>query len=217
MAIRAVVFDVFGTLVHMAERRYPFRQLTRLLQTKGYQSQPLDSARIMSNDVGLAGAAALLGVELSASELAPLERDLQAELETTRLFADTAATLLALKARGLKLGLCSNLAAPYALPVRLLLPFPLDAYAWSFEVGAIKPEPAIYAHICAQLDCAPAEVLMIGDTPADDWQGPRNFGMHSRLLRRAGGDEGDESIRGLDEVLACVERISQIEQRAAPG
>lgn len=206
MAIRAVVFDVFGTLVYMRERRRPFRRLIGLLEARGRRGQAGDAARIMSRDVGLAGAAALLGAELGAQELASLERDLQAELASVRLFDDTAATLHALRARGLRLGLCSNLAAPYAPPVRALLPFELDAYAWSFEVGAVKPDPAIYAHVCERLGCAPAEVLMIGDTSADDWLGPRDFGMHSRWLRRQGGDAQEGTIDGLDQVLAEVER-----------
>ncbi|QQQ00164.1 HAD family hydrolase [Lysobacter enzymogenes] len=208
MAIRAVVFDVFGTLVYMRERRRPFRRLVGLLEARGRHGQAGDAARIMSRDVGLAGAAALLGAELGAQELASLERDLQAELASVRLFDDTAATLQALRARGLRLGLCSNLAAPYAPPVRALLPFELDAYAWSFEVGAVKPDPAIYAHVCERLGCAPAEVLMIGDTRADDWLGPRDFGMHSRWLRREGGDAREETIAGLAQVLAEVERLA---------
>lgn len=208
MAIRAVVFDVFGTLVYMQERRHPFRRLIRLLEAKGYRSQAGDAARIMSHDVGLAGAAALLGAGLQAQELASLERDLQAELASVRLFDDVAAALQALAARGLRLGLCSNLAAPYAAPVRALLPLDFDACAWSFEVGAIKPDPAIYAYVCERLGCAPAEVLMIGDTSADDWLGPREFGMHSRWLRRQADDARDGTIAGLDQVLAEVERLA---------
>lgn len=129
MTVRAVVFDAFGTLVHLGERRYPFLALQALMQAAGRTKQPTDAARIMTNHVGLAGAAALFGVQLPASDLAPLERDLQAELEGVSLFPESASVLHELAARGLKLGICSNLAAPYALPVRLLLPLTLSAYA----------------------------------------------------------------------------------------
>lgn len=207
MTIRAVLFDVYGTLVRIGERRAPFRALLTRMEAAGRARQAGDAAAIMSRRLDLAGAAALLGADLSAPELAALERDLQTELASVRLFSDAPAVLQALAARGLKFGLCSNLAAPYAAPVLGLLP-PLDAYAWSFEVGAIKPEPAIYAHACRQLDCEPGQVLMVGDTPEADLHGPRRFGMRSLLLRREGpkaGDEPGDVIADLGGVLAALD------------
>ena len=205
MTIRAVVFDAFGTLVHLGERRHPFRALQTLMDAAGHIKQPTDAARIMTNNVGLAGTAAMFGVQLSVTDLAPIERDLQAELETVRLFPESAGVLKELATRGLKLGLCSNLAAPYALPIRLLLPMTLDAYAWSFEVGALKPQPAIYANVCRQLGCEPYDVLMVGDTSEADLHGPRQIGMRSLLLCRENPEANDDStIRDLRDVLACL-------------
>lgn len=207
MTIRAIVFDVYGTLVRIGERRAPFRALLARMEVAGRPRETGDASTIMSRELDLAAAAALLGAGLSAPELAELERDLETELASVRLFPDTLAVLQALAARGLKLGLCSNLAAPYAAPVLALLP-PLDAYAWSFEVGAIKPEPAIYAHVCRQLGCEPAQVLMVGDTPEADLLGPRRYGMRSLLLRREGPKAGDvaaDTIADLGGVLAALD------------
>lgn len=206
MTIRAVVFDVYGTLMRIGERRAPFRALLARMEAAGRARQAGDAATIMSRRLDLAGAAALLGADLSASELAALKGDLQAELASVRLFPDTLGVLQALAGRGLKLGLCSNLAAPYAAPVQTLLP-PLDAYAWSFEVGAIKPEPAIYAHVCRELGCEPAQVLMVGDTPEADLHGPRRFGMRSLLLRREGARPGDEAADTISDLGGVVEAL----------
>jgi methionine salvage enolase-phosphatase E1 len=63
----------------------------------------------------------------------------------------------------------------------------MDAYAWSYEAGAVKPDPAIYQHILGQLGCTAHEVLFIGDTPAADVDGPRAFGMSARLINRRAG------------------------------
>lgn len=208
MTIKAVVFDVYGTLVRIGERRAPFRALLTQLQAQGRPRQAGDAAWVMSREYDLAGAAASLGAALPASELAALERDLRAELDSVSLYAESSAVLQALAARGLKLGLCSNLAAPYAAPVLRLLPFALDAYAWSFEVGAIKPDPAIYAEVCRRLECRPAEVLFVGDTPEADLHGPRRYGMRSLLLRRDGPREGDaaaDTIADLSGVLAALD------------
>lgn len=64
------------------------------------------------------------------------------ETESIRLFPETEALLLALKKLNVRIGLCSNLASPYEPPGDALLPFRLYAYAWSFEVGAVKPDAA---------------------------------------------------------------------------
>ncbi|TXG97145.1 MAG: hypothetical protein E6R15_03820 [Zoogloea sp.] len=39
----------------------------------------------------------------------------------------------------------------------------MDAYVWSFEVRAIKPDPIIYQAACEALHVKPGEILMIGD------------------------------------------------------
>ena len=125
----------------------------------------------MTRNLGLAGAADYFGAQLSNSELASLESDLFTELASVRLFDDALESLNQLKNAGLKLALCSNLAAPYAIPAKLLLPS-FDVYGWSFEVGAIKPEPAIYRQMIEQLGCEASAIAMIGDTLQADMLGP---------------------------------------------
>lgn len=70
----------------------------------------------------MAGAAQLFGIELPASSLAPLELDLFAELASVTLNPDALWMLILLREAGLKIGICSNLAAPYGIPVQKLLP-----------------------------------------------------------------------------------------------
>lgn len=123
----AVVFDVYGTLLRMGERRHPFRQLMKLLRDQGRQPRADDAPTLMTHNVGLAGAAALFNAQLCHSELALLERDLYVELASTRAYEDSLAVVEKLKAAGLKVALCSNLAAPYAVATQLLLP-EFDAY-----------------------------------------------------------------------------------------
>lgn len=201
--IKAVVFDAFGTLVQIGHRRQPYLQLLKRLEGQGRMPQPDDAAKIMSANVGLGGVPALLGVALQSNELADIEHDLYGELSGIHLYEGVLAIVEALHSRGYKVGLCSNLAAPYALPLKLLLP-KLDAYAWSFEVGAVKPDPRIYSHICKALGCEPAQVLMVGDTWDADYQGPRSFGMQARHLARDGVVKAGHSISKLDDVLVLL-------------
>lgn len=108
--------------------------------------------------------------------------------------------LKTLRKAGFKLALCSNLAAPYAVPVKLLLP-PLGAYAWSFEVGAVKPEPSIYNLLFDRLDCSAREIMMVGDTPESDCSAPRRLSMLGFHIARQGESPVAESIRTLYEVI----------------
>lgn len=181
----AVVFDVYGTLAEIGDRRAPFRKLLKIGERQGRRPSPVDAETIMAAPLGLSSAAYLLGIELAPPEAAALEEDLRAELESIRLFPDTLATLDALRTRGVKLGLCSNLAADYAQPIIDLLQGRVDALTWSFEAGAVKPSPLIYAKACEALGCVPADVLMVGDTVAADVDGPRAFGMQALLLDRS--------------------------------
>lgn len=205
MAIKAVAFDVFGTLVNIDRPTRPFRKLVRLLHEAGRPRQRDDGIRAMSSAIDLRQAARLFGGMISEDALNALEAELREEIESITLFPDAAPTLLALKARGIKVALCSNLAAQYGPPVLDLLPFRPDFCAWSYEAGAVKPQPEIYQYLCEGIACQPEEVLMIGDTIEADMIGPRKFGMHGyHLDRHAATSNSAESVRSLSDVLTLM-------------
>lgn len=208
--IKAVVFAVYGTLVEIRDRRRPYARLLQLLAKSGRVPREDDAVRLMSTPCGLAGAAQLFGVELPATAIAPFETELFAELASVALYPDAVGTLAALRRAGIKIGLCSNLAAPYAIPVLKLLPFRLDAYAWSFEMGAVKPDAAIYRAVCQKLACAPHDVLFIGDTLEADYLGPRAIGMQSLHLVRKGITQADDSISTLVQLPVILGLLTEI-------
>lgn len=206
MAIKAVAFDVFGTLVRIERPTRPFRKLVRLLHDAGRQRQSDDGVRAMSNAIDLRQAAKLFGGIVSEDNLRALEIELREEIRSITLFADAAPTLIALKDRGIKVALCSNLAAPYGPPVLNLLPFAPDFCAWSYEARAVKPQPEIYQYLCEGIACRPDEVLMIGDTMDADLIGPRNFGMRSyHLDRKTATSNRTDTLCSLSEVLDVID------------
>lgn len=176
--IKAVVFDVFGTLCRIGDKRRPFRQVAALSR------EPGRAMEIMARPVGLAGYAAEVAPDLDPAALVRLERDLHEELLSVELYPETSQVLRVLRNHGIKIGLASNLAQPYAIPVHHLLPFGLDAYAWSFDVGAIKPDPSVYQCVLDQLGCQPNQALMVGDTYAADYEGARSAGLRALHLDR---------------------------------
>ncbi len=202
--IKCVAFDVFGTLVEITDHRRPYRHLLNALEAAGRAKQIDDASRLMTSHVELTDVAQLLRAEIPPSLLKSLEIDLCAELDSIRTFPEVESSLLALRRAGFKIALCSNLAAPYAAPVKRLLPFHFDVYAWSFEVGAIKPDPAIYAHICRSLNYPASEVLMVGDTIDADYEGPRRAGLQSLHLARSGDSPFKDSVTSIDQVIQWI-------------
>ncbi len=177
--VRAVLFDAYGTLCHIADQRRPYQQLAkrvtnRVLFTKAVMTQPLS----------LRQAAHRAAANVSEPVLSRLETELQEELGSVRLFPEVEEVLETLKSRGYRLGVIANLAQPYAEPLKALLPFGLDLYAWSFERGHPKPHPALYRWACAGLGSAPAQTLMVGGTRVLDYRGAKANGLQAHWLRR---------------------------------
>jgi HAD superfamily hydrolase (TIGR01509 family) len=198
--IQAVVFDAFGTLVKIGEGRRPYRQLMQLAKASGRTPQTDDARHIMTKTLGFSGLADWLGVDLSSIQPV-FEHDMATELASIVLYPDSLTTPETLKQRGLKLAICSNLAAPYGPPVKKLLPN-LDAYFFSYEMEALKPDPEIYAQICDELKLLPDQILFVGDTYEADVTGPRKAGMQALHLARSGNSpEGQAALRSLDELV----------------
>lgn len=206
MAIKAVAFDVFGTLVRIERPARPFRKLVRALRAAGRPREMDDGIRAMSNTLDLRQAALMFGGKISEEQIEALEADLRDEIQSITLFPDATPTLTALKGSGLKIALCSNLAAPYGPPVLNLLPFAPDFCAWSYAAGAVKPQPGIYRYLCDGLACRPEEIIMVGDTHEADRVGPREFGIHGYHLDRRDSAANPDSLRSLGDVLDLIQR-----------
>ena len=83
-------------------------------------------------------------------------------------YADAAATVTALRAAGVRTAVVSNV----GFDIRPLLDAMgmgglFDAHVLSFEIGRLKPDPAIFRAACLELGSDPEHTLMVGDTPAD--------------------------------------------------
>ena len=120
-------------------------------------------------------------------------------------YPDTEPTLRALRARGRRIGIVSN------VPQDLRPIFAahgiaglVDAFTHSFEAGVEKPDPAIFLRACEALGTRPAETLMVGDHPVAD-AGALRAGLRFHLLPPGGAADRP---RGLDRVVALVDAAS---------
>lgn len=200
--IRAVLFDVYGTLVEIARRRAPYRQLIDLAESRNASLDRQKARRaIMCRGGTLREAGEQLGLALSEQEWMRLEDALHEEVESVRLYPETEQVLVELRRRGVRTALCSNLAAPYIHPVESRIGHLIDVAIWSCEVGALKPEPAIFAAVLNQLKLPPTSVVMVGDSYVADVVGATNVGMRALHVDRLRG-QGD--IASLLDVLKRV-------------
>lgn len=117
-------------------------------------------------------------------------------------YADTERTLRALRERGVKIGVVSN------VPRELVTIFAahgldgfIDAFTHSYEVGAEKPDPRIFLTACAKLGIAPGEALMVGDHPVADG-GAVRAGLDFLHLE---GEVAPGGVRGLRAVIDRVD------------
>ena len=103
-------------------------------------------------------------------------------LDAHEVLASARALLEALQARGLRTGVVAN---SWPDPPRVLradaerfglAPY-LDVQVWSGDVGARKPEPAIFLHATAALDVDPTGTMYVGDSLEKDVAGSARVGM----------------------------------------
>ena len=93
--------------------------------------------------------------------------------------------LAALRARGLRLVVCSNWDWDLREAVEEAgLTDALDVVVSSAWVGARKPHPRIYAHTLAEADVEAAAAVFVGDTWGPDVAGPIAAGIAPCYLRR---------------------------------
>jgi phosphoglycolate phosphatase len=171
--IRAVLFDLDGTLVDSAEDLK--EAVNRLLGQRGLRAVTRDEVTTMIGD----GALKLVERALAATEsdpaLAPelLPRFLELyegnAAMHTRAFPGAQEVLLTLKQRRISLGLVTN--KPAAATAEILKALGLAPFFGAVVGGDTlperKPSPAPLFHAARQLRVRPPETLMVGDNHHD--------------------------------------------------
>lgn len=190
--VKAIAFDVYGTLLRIADRRDPYKPL--LLKTKIDRA----SARrlIMTRDLSIPELLDALSID--DVDPASIEEGVQAEVESVVVYEDVLDVLARLREQGVRIAAISNLAPPYAEPIRRLLGEFIHDRVLSFAVGMLKPEAGIFALACERLGVRPDELMMVGDSVESDVEGALSAGLRAVLLDRRGRHDGLPFERVLD-------------------
>lgn len=201
---RLVIFDLFGTLVKFGVMRHPFRKIMHWARTQGRQPQADDARKLMTINSDHQGLFLSIGIDPPAELLEQLECDIQEELDSLQLFEDVNRTLNRLAESNIPVAICSNLAKPYGVVIKRLLPSIKADTFLSYEVGCIKPDRKIYELITNKYHLEPEHCLFIGDTLLADYEGPKLFGFQARHLVR-------------DKPRSHAEQIATLEDLALPA
>ncbi|MFD8936673.1 HAD family hydrolase [Streptomyces sp. NPDC059578] len=204
-AVKAVIFDFYGTLVRLVPPMPPShasvferRGLGEYVERWGDQWSvgPADGEDNRAHSVDEATYRAwevdrlrrrALECGVPAEEAGPLavELDRATKSLTLELFPDVTAVLAQLRGRGLRVGLCSNWYWDLDRAVASCgLSDLVDAGVTSARVGVRKPHPAIYRAALDACGVAPEEALFVGDVWAADVVGPLAGGIRAVHLWR---------------------------------
>jgi putative hydrolase of the HAD superfamily len=220
--VTAVLVDALGTLV---ELQPPAPRLRRLLADRGFEIDEAHAARGFAAEI-----AYYLGHHLEGSSRERLDelrdRCATAMLDELALpgldhataraamldalefvpYPDAAPALAELHARGHALVVVSNWdcsLADWLGPAGLL--DHVQAVVTSAEVGAAKPDPAIFERALALAGASAAGAVHVGDSVDNDVAGARAAGIRPVLVARDGAPPpGVEAVRSLAELPALL-------------
>jgi putative hydrolase of the HAD superfamily len=196
---RAVVFDLFETLVDYDEGRSrafsaaaaellgrdadTFHALWR----KGRPMRDAGPMRTYLSSIGIVGDDAERVIELRrAFSLRLLTSPRDGVVETLR----------ELRRRKIRTGLIT-MCSEDVVDVWEKTPFSglFETEVFSCSCGYLKPDPRLYLQACEQLDVDPVEALYVGDGSNDELAGAERVGMRAVLVHRAGEEPPWPEVR----------------------
>lgn len=189
--LEAIVFDLDGTLIHSA----PDIQFATNAALAKIGRGPLDLAKVISFIGNGVETLVTHALEATGGTTPALERDTLAVLlavyndnitTLTRPYDGVVTALEQFRAKGLKLGICTNKLTTPAQVVcdQLDLSQYFDAIVGAEPDRAKKPQPQMLHRCLEMLGCAATNALYVGDS-AVDFQTARNAMVPFRLF--AGG------------------------------
>lgn len=204
MRYKAVIFDLFGTLVEFspAQHRRVMSEMMGTLSIPDAECVHLWADAYHLQEIGqpieksIEWVCRNVEVKPEPDQVATAVKiwcDFQRNL--LRPPDESIETLGALRARGYSIGLISN--CPSEVPIlwnESPLASLLDVAIFSSTCGLRKPDPRIYEDVCQQLGVVPEHCVYVGDGGSDELLGAAAIGMRAVFLDPRNCAPEDEKI-----------------------
>ena len=198
--LETVVFDMGNVLVHFCHERM-CRQIGALC------GKPAPEIRALLIDSGLQasferGEVSEQAFHQRLEELVQRRLEFgalqQAGSDIFELNREIVPILAGLKAAGYRLVLLSNTSVAHFEFIRraFVVLAPFDAFVLSYEVGAMKPEPAIYEATLRAIECRPEAAFYTDDIPQYVAAG-RRHGLQAEVFTTAAALWEQLTLRGV--------------------
>ena len=195
-SLRAVIFDLDGTLIDTAEE---FVVVVQALRAEHGRPR-MDPQRIRASVSN--GARALVTLGLDLPEASPQHEpqrlrllELYSEVlgTTAKPYPGIAELLAELGRRGIAWGIATNKPRAFTAPLlqRLAMQPPAGSVVCPDDVTRRKPHPESLLRNCSELGCSPAEAIYVGDHLRDIEAG-RRAGMYTIAAAYGYIEPGDD-------------------------
>lgn len=223
MSLKAVLFDLHNTLVHL-ENPLSSEEVSEFLIGEGYEIYP-QSWDAASHFVGMvdypkhgySSRRAFLRQVLSRLDT-EIDNDALKKLaglydrrNNYALFSDAVPAVREAKKLGLKTAIVTTI--PDFVFVSAIEPIRdyFDTVMTGYKAGCEKSNPLMHKKTLKELDVSLNQAAMVGDELLVDIKIPKRLGMHTILLDRLNEiqekpDEADAEARTLTEAMAIVEK-----------
>ena len=186
--MKAVIFDLYGTVVTKPNHLDPHRRLFDELGLKGEERKEAMNLALTEEFDTIQELVDRLrpGANYDA---AGIEKEIMAVRKNVAVFPEAKSVLVKARGMGLRIGLLSNASTPYKEPFldKGLREY-FDRIMFSCDIGCRKPERKAYYKILGRLNVRAWDALMVGDSIKSDVIGPRAVGMETVHIDRSKGD-----------------------------
>ena len=225
---RAVLFDLYDTLVRveyapvMASRD----RIAAACNVEGERFRSVWGETLADRSLGamgtledeLAALLAKLGTDVDLALVAELAAgDRAAWAEGAKVYPDAFGTLRMLRERGFLLGVVSNCSCQAADVIAVTaLDQHFDALALSFELGVMKPDPAIFLAAAERLDVAPAQCVYVADGSEGELESAKRLGMFAVWVDRPHRRERNPVPQAYDARIDELAELLTLDELRAP-
>ena len=213
--LRAVIFDLDGTLVDTADEFVPVVQALRAEHGR----EPMDAERIRASVSNGARALVSLGLDMQENDPEFESKrlrllDLYSEVlgSIARPYPGILELLDELQQRGIAWGISTNKPKAYTEPLmrKLNMQPAAGSVVCPDDVTNRKPHPESLYRNCRELDCAPHQAIYVGDHLRDIEAG-RRAGMYTIAAAYGYIEPGDDPLRwGANAVAANSTDLSAL-------